>query len=208
MHANFSLQRNEFSITRSIFLNSNPTPQIILCFCLLLLGLIGCASSTPRFKASFTKEISEEQMENNVVVDIDEAIPEIVKSASEDADMNRVRMLDEMLALLGTPYDYSGTNENGIDCSGFTSLVYQRTFGKLLPRSSSDQFVQGKDVDAANLRFGDLVFFTTGDVPSHVGIYVGFNLFIHASVSSGVTVSSLTSEYYRKRFVGARRIIE
>jgi lipoprotein Spr len=48
-------------------------------------------------------------------------------------------------------------------------------------------------------------------VPLHVGIYVGFNLFIlfiHASVSSGVTVSSLKSDYYRKRFVGARRIIE
>jgi hypothetical protein len=196
--------RREFSMTRNL-------SQTILhcCLCFLFLGLIGCASSTPRFKASAAKEISEERTENNVSVDIDEAIPEIVKSAEEDTIIHRIRMLDEMLVMLGTPYNYSGTTENGIDCSGFTSLVYQRTLGKLLPHSSSDQFEQGNDIDAGNLRFGDLVFFnTTGEIPSHVGIYVGFNLFIHASVSQGVTVSSLKSDYYRKRFVGARRIIE
>lgn len=185
------------------------SPIVHYFICLLFLGLIGCVSSSPRFKASAAKEISEERTENNIEVDIEEAIPEIVKSANEDTVINRVRMLDEMLAMFGTPYSYSGTNEDGIDCSGFTSLIYQRTLGKFLPRSSADQFEQGSDIEYDNLRFGDLVFFnTTGEVPSHVGIYIGFNLFIHASVSSGVTISSLKSEYYRKRYVGARRIIE
>ena len=97
------------------FSQNDVTSQTILhfCLCILFLFLIGCASSTPRFKASSAKEISEERTENNISVDIDEAIPEIVKSAKEDTVMNRVRMLDEMLAMLGTPYNYSGTNETG-----------------------------------------------------------------------------------------------
>ena len=57
------------------------------------------------------------------------------------------------------------------------------------------------------LQFGDLVFFnTTGRSPSHVGIYLEDDLFAHASVTYGVTISSLESTYYRKRLVGARRV--
>ena len=60
----------------------------------------------------------------------------------------------------------------------------------------------------ARLRFGDLVFFnTTGESPSHVGVYIEDDLFAHASVTYGVTISSMESSYYRDRFVGARRII-
>ncbi|HXX63753.1 MAG TPA: NlpC/P60 family protein, partial [Bacteroidota bacterium] len=78
-----------------------------------------------------------------------------------------------------------------------------------LPRSTSDQFQEGAAVDRDGLRFGDLVFFnTTGDSPSHVGIYIEDDLFAHASVSVGVTLSSMESAYYRDRFIGARRVIE
>jgi cell wall-associated NlpC family hydrolase len=56
--------------------------------------------------------------------------------------------------------------------------------------------------------FGDLVFFnTTGAVPSHVGIYIEDDVFAHASVTNGVTFGSMESEYYRDRFVGARRVV-
>jgi murein DD-endopeptidase / murein LD-carboxypeptidase len=64
-------------------------------------------------------------------------------------------------------------------------------------------------VEKEQLRFGDLVFFnTTGYAPSHVGIYIEDDLFAHASVTQGVTISSMESTYYRKRFVGARRVVE
>jgi cell wall-associated NlpC family hydrolase len=66
----------------------------------------------------------------------------------------------------------------------------------------------GVEVERDSLQFGDLVFFnTTGRAPSHVGIYIEDYLFAHASVSSGVTISSLESTYYKGRYVGARRIV-
>jgi cell wall-associated NlpC family hydrolase len=76
-----------------------------------------------------------------------------------------------------------------------------------LPRTAREQFASGKGVDESSLLFGDLVFFnTTGSGASHVGIYLEDDLFAHASVSYGVTISSLESTYYRKRFLGARRL--
>ena len=66
----------------------------------------------------------------------------------------------------------------------------------------------GTPVASEELKFGDLLFFnTTGKNPSHVGIYIGDDMFAHASVSFGVTLSSMYSSYYKKRYTGARRII-
>jgi len=123
--------------------------------------------------------------------------------------LNRDRLLLDIVSMLGVPYSYGGTDKAGIDCSGFTALVYGSALGFRLPRSTADQFQEGTPVDRDGLRFGDLVFFnTTGDSPSHVGIYIEDDLFAHASVSFGVTISSMESAYYRDRFIGARRVIE
>jgi len=54
------------------------------------------------------------------------------------------------------------------------------------------------------------VFFNTtkNSFPGHVGIFLGENLFAHASFSNGVTVSSLQSSYFKTRYVGARRAVK
>ena len=121
------------------------------------------------------------------------------------------KMLMEIIKYLNTPYKFGGNSKNGIDCSAFTQKVYSDCVSISLLRTAQDQYNEGTPVqDVDELEFGDLVFFDTrrNVKPGHVGIYLGDNLFAHASSSQGVTVSSLTSEYYSKRFMGGRRIEE
>jgi len=117
--------------------------------------------------------------------------------------------MSQVMSLFGTPYVLGGNGADGIDCSNFTANIYENTLGRTLPRTTDGQYKTGQPVGSGKLKFGDLVFFnTTGAVPSHVGIYIGEDLFAHASVSFGVTISSLQSTYYENRYIGARRIIE
>ena len=114
---------------------------------------------------------------------------------------------------IGTPYKYGGTTRAGIDCS---ALVYHsyKAAKVSLPRTSKEQSKKGEKVNKNNLKVGDIVFFATGDKKreiNHAGIVSsakGGNIrFIHASTSIGVTESSLSSEYYRKRFRKAKRVL-
>lgn len=117
-------------------------------------------------------------------------------------------MLFVIMSKMGIPYDYSGEDSDGMDCSALVQIVYDEGAGVAIPRSSEEQFAVGVPLKDEPLQFGDLVFFnTTGRTPSHVGVYVGDGLFAHASVSNGVTVSFLSQEYYAQRYVGARRVI-
>jgi cell wall-associated NlpC family hydrolase len=97
-----------------------------------------------------------------------------------------------------------------MDCSYFTMVVFKNAIGLNLPRTTSEQFKLGRLItNPDSLEIGDLLFFnTTGEIASHVGIYIGDGFFAHASVSEGVTISSINDPYYRKRFNGAKRIIE
>lgn len=119
------------------------------------------------------------------------------------------KILLEAVGLLNTPYKYGGTTENGIDCSAFTQKVYQRSIELQIPRSTREQFQIGEKISKdEELDFGDLVFFKTRrrSAPSHVGIYIGDNKFMHASRKKGVMVSSLDEKYWTPRYIGARRL--
>ncbi len=125
------------------------------------------------------------------------------------SNLDQAKMMREISKMMGVSYKLGGMDERGIDCSAYTMLVYKNSLGKILPRSSAEQFRTGIPVEPQDLKFGDLVFFdTTGEPASHVGIYLGDDLLAHASVSLGVTISSLESAYYKNRYNGARRIIE
>jgi cell wall-associated NlpC family hydrolase len=107
---------------------------------------------------------------------------------------------------IGVPYKWGGeTSVDGFDCSGLTMTVY-RLNGLNLPRTSADQWGAGRPIDTGELVEGDLVFFgTRGGRVSHVGIYVGGDSFLHAPRrGSQIQIASLSSDYYRARFVGAR----
>lgn len=108
---------------------------------------------------------------------------------------------------LGTPYLFGGEGVAGIDCSSMVQQAF-REHGIDLPRTALEQSKVGKEVAAGELQEGDLVFFHTyASYPSHVGIYLGDGKMIHASSGSGkVTISSINSDYYQSRFIGAKRV--
>ncbi len=121
----------------------------------------------------------------------------------------REKVLFEIIKYLDTPYQYGGNSISGIDCSAFTQNVYSSSINHYLPRTASEQFQVGENIsNKSELKFGDLVFFNTTKraYPGHVGIYLGDNLFAHASSSQGVMVSSLEGNYFSNRYVGAKRV--
>jgi cell wall-associated NlpC family hydrolase len=108
----------------------------------------------------------------------------------------------------GVRYRIGGNDpENGFDCSGFVWYVFAQ-HGIAMPRTVAEQYRAGTRVDPADLRAGDLVFFnTTGVAPSHVGIAVGGEEFVHAPNTTGeVRVERLSASYWLERFVGVRRV--
>lgn len=117
------------------------------------------------------------------------------------------KLVSVVNAVKGTPYKMGGISTVGFDCSGFTKYVFKK-FGVNISRSSAAQYKMGTAVSKSNLKEGDLVFFNTfGKGVSHVGIYIGNGKFAHASSSKGIAVDNLNSSYYKKRYVGAKRVL-
>lgn len=107
----------------------------------------------------------------------------------------------------GTRYRWGGETKNGVDCSALVRNIFNDSFRMILPRTTFQQLKKGRQVDKKSLKIGDLVFFKTQPDVRHVGVYIGNDEFIHSSTSKGVTISSLTHEYWEGRYETARRVI-
>jgi cell wall-associated NlpC family hydrolase len=120
----------------------------------------------------------------------------------------RLRLVQAGFQFLGVRYHRGGSEESGFDCSGLVKTLFSK-FNIELPRTSREQYQQGEKVDRDKLEKGDLVFFSSGGKrPTHVGIYVGDNQFIHAALKAKqVIVSDLNKVWYSMRYLGARRVI-
>jgi len=136
-----------------------------------------------------------------------------LRSENEVSDLEsqptRLRLVEAGFKLLGVRYRRGGSGKTGFDCSGLVKSLFSE-FNIDLPRSSREQYKQGEEVDRDKLEVGDLVFFSSGGTrPTHVGIYVGDDKFIHAAVKARkVIVSDLNKIWYTMRYLGARRIAD
>jgi cell wall-associated NlpC family hydrolase len=122
----------------------------------------------------------------------------------------RGQLVETARNFIGLHYRWGGMSErHGVDCSGLVKLLFAKLHVKL-PRSSREQIQSGEEVSMDELEMGDLVFFSSsGRVPTHVGIYMGDNQFLHAARKAGhVIISDLNQPWYTKRFLGARRIVD
>ena len=124
--------------------------------------------------------------------------------------VDRYALVGTALSLRGAPYRNGGADPLGFDCSGLTQYVFAQ-YGVSLPREVRDQFQQGTSVKTGKLAAGDLLFFTTVSTstpgPTHVGIAIGGDQFVHAPSSAGVVrVEHLSASYWTARYRGARRI--
>jgi cell wall-associated NlpC family hydrolase len=140
--------------------------------------------------------------------DVEKKIQALSESDGPDEKSLPEKLVYFAKKLLNIPYKFGGTSIFGIDCSAYVRKVYG-SLGIQLPRTAREQFLTGEAVERDRLSIGDLVFFRTyAGFPSHVGIYLGNNLFIHASAKGRkVAISNLDTPYYLKRFIGAKRLI-
>ncbi|UTR12573.1 NlpC/P60 family protein [Evansella sp. LMS18] len=123
-------------------------------------------------------------------------------SSSSATSSSASGVISTARSLIGSSYVWGGTTPSGFDCSGFIQYSFAQN-GTSLPRTVAQMWSAGTSV--SNPQAGDLVFFETRTGPSHAGIYLGNNQFIHAGSSTGVTISDMNSSYWGPRYLGAKR---
>jgi hypothetical protein len=121
-------------------------------------------------------------------------------------------VIGEAFRYKGIPYLWGGTSPKGMDCSGFTKIVFGM-YGVHLQRDASQQVHEGKAINLSELRPADLLFFS--DRPdkriTHVAIYIGNDQYIHASgrvrVNSLDEKSPIFDAFRKETLVCARRVL-
>jgi cell wall-associated NlpC family hydrolase len=119
------------------------------------------------------------------------------------------KTLDQAMDYLGVRYRRGGTSAtSGFDCSGYVRSVFAESLDLILPHNAKAISLVGERVTMSDLKPGDLVFFNTmRRAFSHVGIYLGNDLFVHAPrTGSKVRIEDMTDRYWKRRFDGARRV--
>ncbi|HIZ78633.1 MAG TPA: C40 family peptidase [Candidatus Lachnoclostridium stercorigallinarum] len=116
----------------------------------------------------------------------------LAQAAEEQAkEDRRQNLVNYALQFVGGPYKYGGSDPHtGVDCSGFTRYVLQHGAGVSIARSSTAQSRQGREISAAEMRPGDLIFYGSGKSINHVGLYIGDGQIVHASTyETGIKTS-------------------
>lgn len=136
------------------------------------------------------------------------------------------RVIDEGKKLLGIPYVFGAARYhwgngvrnanfsiNSFDCSSLMQYIFKKGANVDLAMTSREQSVQGKKVARADIRRGDLLFFTNASRVNktgverigHVALYLGDNIILHTASDHAVIepISAQRSAY----FITARRVL-
>jgi peptidoglycan DL-endopeptidase LytF len=118
------------------------------------------------------------------------------------------KLLNDTRNYLGVPYKWGGMTPSGFDCSGFVYYMFNQHGVNMARNTSAGLYTMGTVVDRANLQPGDLVFFAVNQpgTISHVGFYMDNNQFVSATSSKGIDIVSMDNIYWKKYYVGAKRI--
>jgi cell wall-associated NlpC family hydrolase len=161
-------------------------------FALLLVGtaaalLAACASSPPNSAVTNSPPVA---VSRDPTLTIGGAVAELA------ADM------------VGARYRLGGADPaEGFDSSGLAFYAYSQA-GYRIPRTSEDQFRAAHKIALADADAGDLIFFQDQAKLSHVGIYLGNGLFVHAPESGErVSVARLDAPYYQEQLVAVGRLL-
>ena len=107
----------------------------------------------------------------------------------------------------GTAYEYAGKSKQGIDCSGFASLLYKAIYNKDISGASENILSKCKSLSREELKEGDFVFFKIdSNKVSHVGVYLQNSKFVHSTIKAGVIISDLNEIYYSKYYYCGGRV--
>lgn len=112
----------------------------------------------------------------------------------------------QFLSWRNVKYRLGGLSRSGIDCSGLVYKTYREKLGIDVPRTTEYQSKTGKKISKRQLKSGDLIFFKTGIMTRHVGIYINQGNFLHVSSSKGVKISNLKNPYWSSVYWQSRRL--
>lgn len=198
------------------------TALILLFLSFLMITVSSCSSSKTSSKNKGKKEKKEKKKKNKKstvkpyvekpnVKDAKESSPVIEKYAKmlgvKPESLKNEKLYQLIDEWWGTPYKFGGKTKNGIDCSAFSSVLYQQCYQKTIVPPAYSIFDQCQVVEKSKLKEGDLVFFKTDkNRISHVGVYLHNNKFVHASTSKGVRIDDLNDPYYIKVFFNGGKL--
>ena len=136
---------------------------------------------------------------------------------------------NEALSWVGVGFTHNGrTKSQGVDCLGLSLCLY-KSIGLEPPMDGktyrfdwafhmiehpyfNELMGLSVEVPKDQLKIGDMIYFQspalTGagiNVPTHSGLYLGNNEFVHSITGRGVFIANLTTRIWRESFAGARR---
>jgi cell wall-associated NlpC family hydrolase len=158
----------------------------------------------PAAAAAGAAALGDAKLPSEILAPVQEAI-----GAGNAPGPKALAAIQEASKYIGTDYKWGGsTPQTGFDCSGLMQWAYAQS-GVQIPRVTYTQIEAANGVevaDRANLKPGDLVFFSNAGDVHHVGMFLGGDKFLHAPHTGDVVkVSSLSEPYYAQQFAGGRR---